>query len=90
MAAVNWLYESLGDRLVGLNFWSLDRRLFDMKELYKTVASIRSPTQKLKAAPAAASDQEWTQAIDSWAREMGYMGPKPAELSSQMFSRIKE
>jgi hypothetical protein len=90
MAAVNWLYESLGDRLVGLNFWSLDRRLFDMKELYKTVASIRSPTQKLKAAPTAATAQEWTQAIDSWAREMGYMGPKPAELSSQKFSRIKK
>ena len=82
MAAVNWLKDSLGDRLVGLNFWSLDRRLYDMEELYRTVASIRSPTQEPKAVPTAATNQEWASAIDSWAREMGYLGPKPAELGS--------
>ena len=82
-AAVDWLKESLGDRLVGLNFWSLDRRLYDMGELYETVASIRPPTPKPKVAPKSVSVQEWALALDSWAREMGYAGPKPAELGNR-------
>ncbi len=78
-ASVAWLKETLGERLVGLNFWSLDRKLYDMQQLYQSVASIKAPKRGPEAPSEPTARQAWMAAIDSWARGMGYSGPGPLE-----------
>lgn len=84
LAAVEWLKENLGERLVGLNFWSLDRHLARMQDLYAVVTDLEDPAPV--EAPEAPGEVEapavplpqWAPAIDGWARTQGYDGPRPA------------
>lgn len=80
-AGVDWLKETLGERLVGLNFWSLDRRLFEMEDLYSTVQSIALAAPGPEPEPSVVSLEEWARSLDSWARDRGYSGPKPPSAS---------
>ncbi len=90
-AAINWMVQNLGNRLLGVNFWCLDRHLAKMPELYQAVAQMKLPDAApapaaapasleppQPAEPAAVALAEWAQAVDAWARQQGYTGPKPA------------
>jgi hypothetical protein len=46
LAAVEWLKHNLGSRLVGLNFWSLDRHLVDdsLQDLFRAVKELQFGT----------------------------------------------
>ena len=75
---MDWLKENLGERLVGVNFWSLDRMLIQMPELFRAVAKLKvdtaeQPEPGVEEMPLAV----WAQAMDEWARAQGYAGPRP-------------
>ena len=60
LAAVEWLKGALGERLKGLNFWSLDRHLVKLPELARAIASIQleSVSTETVAPPAAELSME--------------------------------
>lgn len=52
LAGVAWLDQNLGDRLKGLNFWSLDRHLVKLPALAKTISEISLRAVSVGAPPA--------------------------------------
>jgi len=75
------LEANLGERLVGVNFWSLDRQLILLPELYPIIAALKvaGGDEDDTGAPPVVSLAEWARAVDEWAREQGYTGPRPPE-----------
>ena len=78
-AALDWLEENLGERLIGVNFWSLDQDLIALPELHPIIAALKVTGGDEDAAgePPAVSLAEWARALDEWARAQGYTGPRP-------------
>ncbi len=86
MAAIDWMKENLGERLVGLNYWSLDRHLAQMQDLYGVVPTVElepgvveeplEPEPEAEGVPLVA----WAPEVDTWARTEGYNGPRPISL----------
>ncbi len=51
LAANDWMVQNLGSRLIGVNFWCLDRHLAKMPELYQAVAGLKLPPGPLDPKP---------------------------------------
>ena len=79
-ASLDWLEANLGERLVGVNFWSLDRHLISLPELHPIISALKvaGGDEDESGAPVV-SLAEWARAVDEWAREQGYTGPRPPE-----------
>lgn len=50
MRAAAWLVETLGERLLGFNFWALDG-LVKLLELYQAVAALEDPASAAEPPP---------------------------------------
>jgi hypothetical protein len=85
-SAIEWMIANLGSRLVGVNFWCLDRHLAKLPDLFQMVANLKLPgalaprpipEPQPEPEPKPATLADWAAQMDAWARTRGYTGPKP-------------